>query len=193
MIISFRKAGLVKRYHTEPTIQTQTIAEHTYHVLRIWFELYGPPSPEETAAILVHDLGEKATGDLPHMIKRDYPELKNTLGQIEDDYIRNVMMSIYKDHPYDIELTKPVLLDLDGLKIKICDLLEMAEFSLDEFKLGNRNALSIMNNVEKALEKIFNDPMFEKGKLQEVLRPAAKRFANILSELENHMRAYLSD
>lgn len=146
-----RMAGRVRRYHTWPTVQRETtVAEHTWQVLRIWFELYGEPSPGITVAILLHDVGEGKTGDLPHMVKREHPDLRAKLVEIEKDYVGELVENIqWSDMPTRV----PHVYDWDKLRIKMCDLIEAAEFALDEYHLGSRTYQHILHNVRGAFEE----------------------------------------
>lgn len=152
--LGLRQAGRIQRYHTRSTIQTQTIAEHTWNVLRIWVELYGPPDPNVTVAIMFHDVGEARTGDLPHTVKRDHPELKEPLKEIERMHLRNLV----EQH---CRLGADTLMHVnnwDMMCIKMCELIEMAEFARDEYDLGNhREGMRIRRNIERAWEQLMTE------------------------------------
>lgn len=129
---SIRLSGLVERYHTHPTITRQSVAEHTWQVLRIYIEIFGAPSPGATVAIMYHDSPEIATGDAPFPVKSNYPMLKTVLAAIEyDTYIR-------------MGIVMPTLDSSLVSRIKVCDLLEMWEFGKHEVMLGNQYAHSIV-------------------------------------------------
>jgi hypothetical protein len=74
--LSARTAGGVQRYHTWPVLRPQTVAEHTWNVMRIWWQVYGPMSPQVSTYLLWHDAGEGQAGDVQFGAKRRYPELK---------------------------------------------------------------------------------------------------------------------
>lgn len=137
-----RFSGGVKRYHTWPTIQTQTVAEHTWNVLRIYYELFGPPSPEVTVYTLFHDAPELYTGDPPFPIKRDNPDLKAGYDRLDAEFMRNHRIP-------EIPVT-----DEDKIRIKVCDLLEMWEFGLVDMKMGNTLATLILTRCEDAAVEI---------------------------------------
>jgi hypothetical protein len=136
---SARIGGGVKRYHTWPVHQMQTVADHSYHCIRIWCQIFGPPSPDVTVYFIWHDVGEMVTGDLPYPVKRDHPMLKEIADQIELQAVK------------DMRGTPVHLDDLDKLRTKVADLLEMHEFGIHELHLGNRYAEPIaadtMTNV----------------------------------------------
>lgn len=141
---SLRHAGGVERYHTWPTIRKQTVADHCYHVLRIYYEMFGPPSPEVTTYILFHDSPEVKYGDPPFPAKRDNPELKKVYTALEEDYYREMFGF---DHSGLVD-------EEDARRVKICDLLEMWEFGCVELRMGNQYARPIIERTLEAAIKI---------------------------------------
>ena len=172
---TLRAAGQVKRYHTQTTIQSQTVSEHTWQMLRIWLELFGRPSADIATAIVLHDVGEEKTGDLPHMVKRDYPELKRILSKIEKEHAH---ILVDRCRHKDNDIIRPGLFDLsssDIIRIKMCELIEMAEFALDEYNLGNqKRAIDIVDNVKRAFVELVGPSTNEsveraRGRLRDIL------------------------
>jgi 5'-deoxynucleotidase YfbR-like HD superfamily hydrolase len=129
----------VERYHTWPTIRKQTVADHSYHVLRIYYEIFGPPSPEITTYVLFHDSPEVKYGDPPLPAKRESLELKRVYAELEKDYYTRMFGF---DH-------RGMVSDEDAIAVKVCDLLEMWEFGTVELQMGNQYARPI---VERTLE-----------------------------------------
>ena len=138
---SKRVAGNVIRYHTWPTITNQTVADHTYHVMRIYHELFGHSihfdwDYEIFDTILRHDMGEQMVGDLPYPIKKNDPVLAARVSFWE--------FIAQREQGWD----SGVDLDPDtGTAIKICDLLEMAEYARYESNLGNEYAQVVFSRV----------------------------------------------
>ena len=135
---STRLSGQVMRYHTWPTLTQQSTGEHSWQVLRIYTEMFGPPSSAVAVYILYHDSGELHTGDLPFPAKRNSSVLKEECTRIEEAAIRKMTGG-----------SMPELTREEGLKVKICDLVEMNEFGAHEVRLGNQYAVPI---VEDTLE-----------------------------------------
>lgn len=132
-IVDFlRFSGLVKRYHTWPTIQQQNVAEHTWQVMRIYVQVFGLPNSVVWFYMLHHDSPEVFTGDPPFPIKRDNPDLKFQYDRLEADFVR--------DH--GLIRSEEISTD-DRTRVKVCDLLEMWEFGLVEERMGNRLAENI--------------------------------------------------
>lgn len=138
---SKRVAGNVIRYHTWPTITNQTVADHTYHVMRIYHELFASDVNFEwddsiVAHILMHDMGEQKVGDLPYPVKKNDPVLAERVAIQEDE-----ALGIQGWPP------TPILNPDEKTAIKICDLLEMAEYAHYEMGLGNQYAESVFKRV----------------------------------------------
>lgn len=145
VIFSPRMGGEVKRYHTWATIRTQTVADHTFHVLRIYWHLFGEVPPEVTAYLIHHDICEVRVGDLPHPIKLHNPVLKSIYDELEDE---TLVQMVGEERAMNILGS---VNDLERVRMKACDLLEMAEFASVEVNLGNRYAWPIFDNIAVAL------------------------------------------
>lgn len=142
---SLRGAGEVQRYHTWPTIRRQSVGEHTWQVMRIWLQVFGPMSPEVSTAILLHDAGERVTGDMPFPFKREVPGLKEIMDAAEVAALQRMLGDRWEDIS--------VLTDYERMQLKICDLIEMAEFGSTEVMMGNRYAETIVDcTLQSALE-----------------------------------------
>lgn len=121
-----RLNGAVKRYHVWPTLQQQTVADHVYHVLRIYWEMWGPPEPRVLTHILWHDT-ELQSGDVPFGAKYRDQLLKARHEAAE--------LSARKDIAGARAIVE--ISDLERCQFKIADLLEMWEFGVHEAALGN--------------------------------------------------------
>lgn len=134
----------VKRYHTFPTLQSQTVGEHTCQVLRIYSEMFGPPSAEVVQGILWHDAGELWTGDVPFDAKRAYPELRIAVSSVDDQAVDRLSGGRF---PRNLpgEYRK---------RIKVCDLAEMAEFGMEEALMGNAHYGHVIRS--KVVKAIFD-------------------------------------
>lgn len=142
---SARIASQVKRYHTWPTLQEQTVADHSFNVLRIYIQVFGPPPMEVTNYIIIHDLGEIVTGDLPYPIKKQNQSLKILVDDLESQAIEE--MGFKWDH----------LTNFQRKSIKICDLLEMVEFAIHEETIGNKFAIPIIEDVSLHLIDLIHE------------------------------------
>lgn len=119
----------VKRYHTWPTLQQQTVGEHTCQILRIYTEMFGPPPADVVQGILWHDAGELWTGDVPFDAKMNYPDLRVAVSSVDEQATNELSRG-----RFPTELPQEL-----RNRIKLCDLMEMAEFGREEMRLGNRH------------------------------------------------------
>lgn len=137
-----RLAGDVMRYHTWPTLQRQTVAAHTWHIMRIYYQIWGPLPPEISTFILWHDTGELRTGDPPYPVKAKNPEFKRLHDQLEQEAVRDMGGSA-------AELAEPL-----KTRAKACDLIEMLEFGHIEALMGNQFAQPIIDDMREHLKAL---------------------------------------
>lgn len=136
---SLRCAGMVERYHTWP-IRKPTIADSTWHVMRIYWQVFGSPPAAVWEYVHFHDVAELGTGDTPFFAKRKFPDIKVALDNAEPVVLASM----------GVEL--PTLTDVEWRRFKACDLLEMHEFAKTEMMMGNALAMPVIANVTNALE-----------------------------------------
>jgi 5'-deoxynucleotidase YfbR-like HD superfamily hydrolase len=138
-----RFSGLVKRWHTWPVLKEQTVAEHTWQVMRIWWEIFGPMEPHVSTYLLWHDGGEVVSGDVPFYAKRDNPNLKAALDSVEAVAL------------YEVAGLSDDVDPQDRIRAKCCDLLEMLEHCVVERGLGNRYIEPPYKNLEEKLLEVI--------------------------------------
>lgn len=133
-----RMAGEVIRYHTWPTLRKQTIANHSWNVLRIVLTVWKHwvIAPGVVEYITLHDVGEIRTGDAPYPIKRDNPQLKSIMDKLEDE---SLMEQGIKLQSID---------DMWKWRIKVAHTIEMMEFGLDELLLGSSYAGPVVTRMK---------------------------------------------
>lgn len=136
-----RFAGAVRRYHTWPTIQQQTVADHTWNVIRVWWSVFGPLTAEESTYALWHDAGELLLGDLPFPVKAERAALKTVCDVVEAEGL--LMLLGFNPLRGASETTR--------LRCKVADLVEMHEFGVTELLLGNKLAQPIIEDTWSAL------------------------------------------
>lgn len=135
---SSRLAGQVCRYHTWPTLQEQSNAEHSWQVARVYEALFGPPSAAVEQRIRWHDAGEIVTGDLPFPVKSKNPTIKTVVDTMERQAVVD----------FGVELAE--VSNEEKHRVKLCDLIEMWEFGTVELALGNRFAQPIVDRTKDA-------------------------------------------
>lgn len=140
VVTSSRLAGEVQRYHAWPHLRPQTVAEHTWQVMRVFQAMFSDEmTPEVWDHLLWHDAAEIGTGDIPFPLKSKYPELKKVLGEIEAEVLDNMGISM------------PALTDRQRALCKIADLVEMYEWGYVEMMLGNRFAQPVVDDTLRAV------------------------------------------
>lgn len=142
-----RFAGQVERYHTWPTHRRQSVGEHTWQVMRIWLEIFGAMSPEESRYLVWHDAAEVAVGDPPFPVKARSPALKKAYARLEWE----AMMQINAEGAGVLDRADDEL----RLKAKVCDLLEMWEFGICEYAMGNLAAEPIITDTGAAVRDLI--------------------------------------
>jgi hypothetical protein len=148
IITRSRMAGQVIRFHTWPVHHRQTVGEHTWQVMRIYYQIWGPLPTELTTYFIWHDAGELFTGDIPFPVKRDNPDLKRIMDVLEDIAVEAMLGG------------KPHNRLANGLQLraKACDLIDMHEAGMAEVIMGNQFAQPIVDDTFAALEKLPLSP-----------------------------------
>lgn len=138
-----RMAGAVVRYHTWPTHQQQTVADHCWNIQRIFLELWPHElSPKMVKFIVYHDAAELVTGDLPFPIKFRYPALRPILDEAERDITQKMGVML------------PELTEDEKLRFKICEYIEMMEFGMVEVLMGNRYGAPIVEDTRAFIDEL---------------------------------------
>lgn len=139
---SVAMAGRVKRYHTWPVLQEQTVGHHSWRVAMIYLQLFGTPRGPILEYILKHDLGELGAGDTPFYSKRKVPALKEAVNRAEALGLA------------DLGLHLPELFGEEWKKFKLCDLLEMYENGQIEYNMGNQYGDIVSRNIMEVLKSM---------------------------------------
>lgn len=134
-----RLAGGVTRYHTAPTLRSQSVSEHSWGVAMLCQWVAPNCSAQVLSAALTHDLAEIATGDLPATIKWESPELRTALAAIE------------KQFHYELGTTVDLKKEEYHL-LKWCDMMELIMWCAEEASLGNQTIHNIIINGLSFLE-----------------------------------------
>lgn len=119
---SHRASGKVKRWHTEWTVKEQTISDHVYNMIRIYYHIFGVPKAEDFERLILHDVEERTFGDWPHW------EAEGTI-------------AAKAKHELEVQTRRmlgiPDYVGFPTSRIRVCDWIEAMEFMADEVLLGN--------------------------------------------------------
>jgi 5'-deoxynucleotidase YfbR-like HD superfamily hydrolase len=116
-------SGLVKRYHTQPTIGEQTVAHHSWGVAMLYDMICPNPTYEGLRECILHDSAELYIGDVPFQTKQAYKSVDSMYKELEDFVRKEVDIPDDPKDPY----------------VKVCDMLELCMFAYYQMTLGNAN------------------------------------------------------
>mgnify|MGYP000288745494 FL=1 len=121
------------RYNNRTHLQEESVAEHSFFValfsLKIVQALKLPEELELRILRLavLHDCAESITSDIPHNVKKLYPDFASFLKTVEDQYYSK-HWSYFKDKLND-EIAEAV--------VKLADNYSVLQFCINEQRLGN--------------------------------------------------------
>lgn len=152
----------VKRYHTVPTIQIETVGHHSHGVACLAAMLDPNASRELLMAALMHDLSEHQTGDIPAPAKREYG-----IG----DQVNNLELRLMKE----AGLPFPGLSKEDSRTLKLADIAQGALFCANEISMGNTRMNVVFDRYISYAEQL-------------VLVGREKEIFKTIKELKNEQR-----
>jgi 5'-deoxynucleotidase YfbR-like HD superfamily hydrolase len=136
------------RYHTWPHIHEQTVGEHSMQVMRIILALY-PEAPRHLLIhCMTHDVGEMVSGDPPYPVKRNNADLKKICDRIERDAHLSMCLPWALPGPQ-------VLTEEEHDVFKLAEFIEMAEWGIDEVRLGNTEGLEVIDRCLDAMRSLL--------------------------------------
>lgn len=115
-----------RRYHTVPTLLTETVGHHSHGVAMIAHLLMSNRTynPQVIHAALLHDLAEHQVGDVPSPSKREFG-IADQINELEDRLMRAAGLPV------------PKLFAEDERVLKLADLAQGALFCAQEMEMGN--------------------------------------------------------
>jgi len=151
-----REAANVTRFHTQPTLVTETVAHHSFNVVNLMLIMTnGSVSKRAIIAALTHDMGEPVVGDIPSPVKRAMnQETIDNIVKLEDEHTRTI-------HPF-MEDEIYTLTNSEEFLIKLCDKLDGLLKCTEELELGNKKMIPIGNRyVEYIYSMLGGAPMHD--------------------------------
>lgn len=124
-MLNLLEGGGIYRYHTKNCIDRQTVQSHSWRMAAMLHTLW--PACRQTLlwAVLMHDVSERITGDIPYTVKSNNPGLRMELKRIT--YEEEVRLGVRYD-----------LMKEEQQVLAFLDLYEGAMYCLDEIEMGNR-------------------------------------------------------
>jgi 5'-deoxynucleotidase YfbR-like HD superfamily hydrolase len=137
-LISAYRSLDVKRYHTQGDVPGQSLADHSGRVALLIMMIWPEARPQVTQYALVHDIGEKSTGDMPYTTKLVMPPAAmDAVDTLEAEFVHD-FLGIH------IEITED-----EKMMVKVCDYLELMLYCL---QFNTRGAAQI---AKKGAELIY--------------------------------------
>ena len=157
-MLQARKLMNVKRCGTFRTINSQSVAEHSYYVALLSFDIanYIESNYEEDWKIdksvlllkaLLHDVEEGITGDIPHPMKNTFPFLKEGLDEGKRKILSEYFPSFASGFAMEAKKGK------EGEIVEIADYVELYHYCVEEKLSGNRQVF--LDDIMKTCRSIF--------------------------------------
>jgi 5'-deoxynucleotidase len=144
-----RRAQRLRRYHTLPTNEQQTVGAHSFGVCMLLHEITGGKvSANLLVAALYHDVTETVLGDVPSPAYHLFPELKTAMANAE----------------YSVAEKYDIMFELDTQEqklLKIADSMEALFFCLEDYQRGNLDARLMVSRVTAGLLTDYGSGHFE--------------------------------
>jgi len=133
-ITNMMNGSAVKRFHTIPTINEETVGQHSFGVAMVVLAITEQKaSTTLLRAALFHDMAEGITGDTPFTSKAAFPMVKYALAAVEEDW--------EKQNGFHIELD-----ERDRNTLKWADMIQLLLYCKMQRDLGNRNMDRVFTN-----------------------------------------------
>ena len=144
--------GEMVRYNNRAKIKNENVAAHSFiaatNVFKICHKFNIPQDVKLSALemIVVHDIGELATNDIPYNFKKANPELKKMLEVAELQYMKEEMPEFYQSYARLLEMEEEET--LVAIIVKLADTISVLQYSNNELDLGNKTPKMIDINED---------------------------------------------
>lgn len=135
-----REAGAVTRLHTVPHLQHYDVAQHCWRMAVLLYALHPGPSRRLLWAVLLHDVGERFTGDIPTTIKWASPDIDKAFDKMEAEISKRLGL--------DVRFQADERNWLKGL-----DLFELYLYCQDEIAMGNQHIVQVRDECWSILTR----------------------------------------
>ena len=140
------------RYNPRTKIANESVAEHSFFVAlftAMIAEKLEMSDSEKLRCItkaLIHDLPEIDISDIPHNVKRKYPEIKEVVERAENEWFKKFMPSFENLCTTEEE---------DDI-VEIADIYSVVQYCENERRLGNQNFEDIAENSLNRIATILS-------------------------------------
>lgn len=133
-----------RRYHTVPTLLTETVGHHSHGVAMCAHLLMRNRyyNPQVIYAALLHDLAEHQVGDVPSPSKREFG-IADQINALEDRLMRSA------------GFPPPALEKEDERVLKLADIAQGALFCAQEIEMGNSKMRAVFDRYIGYAESMF--------------------------------------
>lgn len=146
----------VIRYDTVPRTKDESVAEHSFLVSAMVLKLretYAFNIGESLQIATSHDILENETGDVPHIVKKNHPELYDVLKIVEkkalNKYPESVKWGIIE---YDKNES------IESKIVHLADAIQVLQYSTNEIRLGSSFYFDeVRENSKKRISQIRKD------------------------------------
>lgn len=176
-LMFLRRSGRVQRYHCEDLLKPQDVAQHSYGVAWLCWQLY-PDGTCPTRLVmwaLAHDAAEHATGDIPAPTKRELG-ISATCEQLESDLLLH--------NGIDLQW-----IDTKEMRVlKVADALDGVLHVLREVELGNRTLTEVWVNYCRYVQDLVQGQEWVQGddsvwdRANRILSYAMEQYENVKGE-----------
>jgi len=139
------------RYNNSFHIKTESVAEHQNFVTLFVIELHSYYRFNLEKAMIMaatHDLSETVITDIPHNVKRRFPEIANEIKKAEHKVVsKDFGLTIY-NHFEELEEGQTV----EAKIVMLADVLSCLQYSESEILLGNTGYMKIV--YDESIERI---------------------------------------
>lgn len=139
------------RYNNTSHIKNESVIEHLGFVTLITYKLhdyYDFNLEKALVMSITHDLTEIEITDIPHNVKRNYPELKNAIKSSEERAWSKVGGEKLKIINEEFNNESSV----EGLIVQLADVLSCIQYSQSEMTLGNKGYMAVV--YKESIERL---------------------------------------
>lgn len=148
-----RLAGRVLRWHTWPHLREQTVAEHSWQLLRILLCIW-PTVPANVMGYVVrHDCGEIKTGDAPYPVKADNKDIAIGMNRVEEE-------SLLEQVAAGFLILGPDVTDDEKWVVKLAEFIEMWEWGAEELLMGNQFARLVAQRCDAVARERISTALY---------------------------------